>query len=50
LGVYDFIKRTSVVQYNKNTFLRDAKKIKTFAKYEGFHEHANSIQTRLDRK
>lgn len=46
LGVYDFIKRSSIVYYNKEAFNSIRDKVAMFAQYEGFVEHANSIKVR----
>ncbi|MDH4127482.1 MAG: histidinol dehydrogenase [Spirochaetota bacterium] len=48
LGVYDFQKRTSIIKYSKELFEKDYKKIASFAEYEGFFEHANSVKIRFN--
>jgi histidinol dehydrogenase len=47
LGVYDFVKRSSYIQYSAEDFLTNAKSIVEFAELEGLYEHANSIKERL---
>lgn len=47
LGVYDFVKRSSYIQYSAQDFLNNAKSIVEFAELEGLYEHANSIKERL---
>jgi histidinol dehydrogenase len=47
LGVYDFVKRTSLVRYSEN-YLREAiPKIAALAESEGLEAHANSAKIRL---
>ena len=48
LGVYDFIKRTSLVQYNKKALVEDAPSIIRLAEEEGLFAHANAIKVRLE--
>ena len=47
LGVYDFIKRSSVVYYSKEAFQQDAEAIIRLAESEGLTAHANAIKIRL---
>ena len=47
LGVYDFIKRTSVINYSKKDFLRVANKCAIFAESEGLTAHARAAKIRL---
>lgn len=46
LGVYDFIKRTSIIRYNKKALLKNAKKIAGIAYSEGFYHHAKAVEVR----
>jgi histidinol dehydrogenase len=48
LGVYDFIKRTTVLRYSRDALRRSANKIATLAKAEGLDAHARSAEIRLD--
>lgn len=47
LGVYDFLKRSSVVQFNKQQLEAMASDIEIFAKTEGLDAHARSISVRF---
>lgn len=47
LGVYDFIKRTSLLNFNKSGFMRLADTVETFADIEGLEAHGNTIRERL---
>lgn len=46
LGVYDFVKRSSYIQYSKEEFNENASFIENFAEKEQLWEHANSIKER----
>lgn len=46
LGVYDFVKRSSYIQYSKEEFKENAHFIEKFAEKEKLWEHANSIKER----
>ena len=48
LGVYDFIKRQSVINYTREGLKEVADDIIDFAKGEGLYAHANSISTRFN--
>lgn len=48
LGVYDFMKKSSVIHYSKDALLDAADKIITIAKTEGLMAHANSIKIRKE--
>lgn len=50
LGVYDFIKRSSLISYPKAAFDETANEIITLANIEGLTAHANSIQIRKDNR
>jgi histidinol dehydrogenase len=47
LGVYDFVKRTSIIGYSRERFLRHAADVIRFAEAEGLHGHAEAIRVRL---
>jgi histidinol dehydrogenase len=49
LGVYDFIKRSSLVYYTPEGLARVSQAIQDFARAEGFKEHANSVKVRLEK-
>jgi histidinol dehydrogenase len=46
LGVYDFLKRTSVLRYSQAELARSAQKIALLAEAEGLSAHARSVQVR----
>lgn len=46
LNVWDFIKQTSVIAYEKEAFLKQADDVIAFAKAESLDAHANSIAVR----
>lgn len=48
LGVYDFIKRSSIVNFNKEAFDNIASKVVGFALEEGLDGHALSVEVRCD--
>lgn len=47
LGVWDFLKRTSIISYAKEDFFKDAASVVEFAKCEGLEAHAKSVEVRL---
>jgi histidinol dehydrogenase len=47
LGVYDFVKRTSYIQYTKPALEKEAKSITTLARVEGLEGHARAIESRF---
>jgi histidinol dehydrogenase len=47
LGVYDFIKRTSLIRYSAERLAADADDIIALAEAEGLIAHADAIRTRL---
>ncbi|MFD1472825.1 histidinol dehydrogenase [Companilactobacillus mishanensis] len=49
LGVYDFVKRTSFIQYTKPALEKEAKAITTLARVEGLEGHARAIESRFDK-
>ncbi|NWF52503.1 MAG: histidinol dehydrogenase [Nitrospirae bacterium] len=48
LGVYDFIKRSSLLRFSKDGFMKLSKIVKTIAIAEGLEAHGNSIAVRED--
>ena len=50
LSVYDFIKRTSIISFNKEAFNRIGKNVESFAKSEGLGAHALAATVRLEEK
>lgn len=47
LGVYDFIKRTSIIRYSEPRLIATAGRIEMFATAEGLSGHARSVQVRV---
>lgn len=50
LGVYDFVKRTSILRYSKSELENTAHSIATLARAEGLDAHARSALMRLEKK
>ncbi|MCR5461957.1 MAG: histidinol dehydrogenase [bacterium] len=50
LSVYDFVKRTSIISFNKEAFNRIGKNVEVFAKSEGLTAHALAATVRLEEK
>ena len=48
LGVYDFIKRTSLLQFNPKGFVQLADAVESLADAEGLEAHAKTIRVRRD--
>ena len=48
LSVYDFIKRTSIIYFNKDAFNKIGKNVATFAHSEGLTAHALAAEVRID--
>jgi histidinol dehydrogenase len=46
LGVYDFMKRSSLLSFTKNGFTKLAETVKTIASVEGLEAHENTIKIR----
>lgn len=46
LGVYDFMKKSSIIRYSKAALLKEADFIETLANMEGLGAHAKSIEIR----
>jgi len=49
LGVYDFVKRTSLLRYSKDAFARAVESVAVLAECEGLTGHAKSALIRKDR-
>ncbi|HET6973985.1 MAG TPA: histidinol dehydrogenase [Pyrinomonadaceae bacterium] len=49
LGVYDFVKRTSLLRYSKDAFAAAAESVAVLAECEGLSGHARSALIRKDR-
>lgn len=49
LGVYDFVKRTSLLRYSAEAIRRSAEKVASLAAVEGLDAHARSALIRLER-
>ncbi len=47
LGVYDFLKRSSLISFKKEGFMRLAKTVETIADTEGLEAHGNTVRVRL---
>ena len=47
LGVYDFVKRTSILQYDKDAFAAVAAAVMTFADVEGLQGHGAAVRRRM---
>ncbi|HWA15332.1 MAG TPA: histidinol dehydrogenase [Gemmatimonadales bacterium] len=47
LGVHDFVRRTSIIQYTRERLLQDAGRIIALAEAEGLHGHAEAVRVRL---
>ena len=47
LGVYDFIKRSSLIRYDEQALARRAEKIARFARMEGLEAHARAVELRF---
>src|SRR5699024_6357743 len=48
LGVYDFMKKSSIIHYSKEALRKVSNEIMTIANAEGLSAHAKSIQMRKD--
>lgn len=49
LGVYDFVKRTSVIRYSRAQLLADAPHVIALAEAEGLFGHADAVRRRVAR-
>ena len=50
LGVYDFIKRSSVICYDRVALLKSAEMVARFARLEGLEAHARAVDLRVGSK
>ena len=48
LGVYDFVKRSSLLEYDKDAFTVVADKVMRFANVEGLQAHGLAVRRRID--
>jgi histidinol dehydrogenase len=48
LGVYDFVRRTTMLRYSEAALSQSAEKIATLARAEGLDAHARSVEIRLE--
>lgn len=46
LGVYDFVKRTSLLSFSREDFMKLAKPVMSIAEAEGLDAHANTVKVR----
>ena len=49
LGVYDFIKRSSIIWYDREAFLEKAGMVAQFARLEGLEAHARAVDLRVSK-
>jgi histidinol dehydrogenase len=47
LGVYDFVTRTSIIEYSPEALARQADAVCTFARLEGLEAHARAVEARV---
>jgi len=50
LGVYDFVKKSSIISYKKESLEKVKDKVAQFALKEGFDAHANTIKIRFEKE
>jgi len=50
LGVYDFMKRSSLLSFSKNGFRKLAKTVMALSEIEGLNAHGNAIRVRYEKK
>ena len=50
LGVYDFVKRTQFIKFDRQNLKADLKAITKLARTEGLEAHARAIETRFDKE
>lgn len=50
LGVYDFVKRTQFIQFDRQNLKDDLKAITKLARTEGLEAHARAIEARFDKE
>jgi histidinol dehydrogenase len=49
LGVYDFVTRTSIIQYSQEALSQHERAVCALARLEGFEAHARAVEARLTR-
>jgi len=49
LGVYDFVKRSSLLSFSREGFMKLARPVMTLSEIEGLGAHGNTIRERLER-
>jgi histidinol dehydrogenase len=49
LGVYDFVKRSSLLSFSRDGFMRLAKTVMTLSEIEGLSAHGNAIRVRYEK-
>jgi histidinol dehydrogenase len=47
LGVYDFVTRTSIIEYSRDALARHGRAVCAFARLEGLEGHARAVEARL---
>lgn len=50
LGVYDFVKRTQFIQFDRQNLKADLKAVTKLARTEGLEAHARAIEARFDKE
>ncbi len=50
LGVYDFLKRSSIIGFDREALRKRASMVARFARLEGLEAHARAVDMRLDRE
>ncbi|UCG39610.1 MAG: histidinol dehydrogenase, partial [bacterium] len=50
LGVYDFLKRSSVISFSRQALMGRAEKVARFARLEGLEAHARAVDLRAGRR
>jgi histidinol dehydrogenase len=50
LGVYDFVKRSSIIKYSREALEAKAEMVARFARLEGLEAHARAVDLRAGRK
>jgi histidinol dehydrogenase len=50
LGVYDFVTRTSIIQYSTEALARHERAVCALARLEGLEAHARAVEARLPRR
>jgi len=48
LGVYDFVRRTSIIRYTRDRLYNDATRIIALAEAEGLYGHAEAVRVRVE--